>query len=371
MPLTADVIVIGAGIIGCAVADELSRKGRRVVMLDQRTVAAGATQASAGILAPYIEGHDLTPLLELAARSLTLYDAFVARAREASPAIIDYQRNGTLEIALDAAQSARLRDQEQRIRRAGIACRWLSQAETRDLEPALTEDIDGGFLVETHGSVGASDLSAALVKAATSRGARMLTFAPARRVSRPANTLRVDTDADVFAAPHVVLAAGSWSGQLPVNGIAPIPVRPIRGQLLSLARPTHPIHRVVWGADCYLVPRAAGGILVGATVEDVGFDERATVTGVRDLLDSACELVPGLWGASFERARAGLRPATPDELPIIGLSDRMPGLIYATGHFRNGVLLAPLTAALVAKLVEGDTSDPALRLTRPQRFGEF
>jgi glycine oxidase len=367
--MSPDVIVIGAGIIGCASADELSRRGHRIVLLDQRTVAAGATQASAGILAPYIEGHDLTPLLELAARSLAMYDAFVARAREESGAALDYQRNGTLEVAFDASQSARLREQERRIRALRIGCRWLSGAQVRALEPTVSEEVDGGFLVDQHGLVSAPDLSAALVKAATARGAELVTGVPARRISRNENALRVDTEAGSFVAPHVVLAAGSWSGQIALDGVASIPVRPIRGQLLSLARLPHPIGRVIWGADCYLVPRAEGRVLVGATAEDVGFDERVTVTGVRDLLDSACDLVPELWQASFEGARVGLRPATPDEMPIIGRSDTLPGLVYATGHFRNGVLLAPLTAALVGDLVEGNSSDNALRHTRPQRFG--
>ncbi|MBI1873110.1 MAG: glycine oxidase ThiO [Acidobacteria bacterium] len=369
--MSCDVVVVGAGIIGCASADELSRRGHRVVLLDGRTIGAGATQASAGILAPYIEGHDLTPLLELAARSLAMYDTFVARARAESGAALDYQRTGTLEIALDLSQSARLREQERRIRESRIGCRWLSRAEVRDLEPAVSADIEGGFLVEPHGFVSALDLSLALVKAATSRGMVLATGAPVRVITQNGNALRVDTDTGSFVAPTVVFAAGSWSGQIALDGVAPIPVRPIRGQLLALARLTGSIGRVIWGPDCYLVPRAEGRVLVGATAEDVGFDERVTVTGVRDLLESACDLVPELWQASFEGARVGLRPATPDEMPIIGRSDKLPGLVYATGHFRNGVLLAPLTAALVGDLVEGNLSDAALRHTRPQRFGEL
>ena len=369
--MNPDVVIIGAGIVGCAAADELSRRGHRVTVLDQRTVAAGATQASAGILAPYVEGHDLSPLLELAARSLSMYDTFVARAREESGRTIDYQRTGTLEVAVDAAQTARLREQEQRLRASTIACRWLSRDETHELEPAISGDIECGFLVEPHGLVSPPDLSTALLDAARSRGATLVAHATARRIGRRDAAIHIDTDAGAFSAPHVVLAAGSWSGQLDIQGIATLPVRPVRGQLLSLARVTHALGRVVWGADCYLVPRAEGRLLVGATSEEVGFDERVTVSGVRDLLESACELVPELWQATFDGARVGLRPATPDSMPIIGPSHRLPGLVYATGHFRNGVLLAPLTAELVAELVEGRSSDAALRYTHPQRFGEL
>jgi glycine oxidase len=169
----------------------------------------------------------------------------------------------------------------------------------------------------------------------------------------------------------VVVAAGSWSGQIDIEGVPPLPVRPVRGQLLQLSWEGLPLRRIVWGPRCYLVPIAAGSILVGATVEDAGFDERTTVAGVRDLLDSACDLVPHLWQATFVGARVGLRPGTADEMPIIGRSSRMPGLVYATGHYRNGVLLAPLTARMVADLVLENREDPLLDGTRPQRFGEY
>jgi glycine oxidase len=141
--------------------------------------------------------------------------------------------------------------------------------------------------------------------------------------------------------------------------------------LLQISWEGPALRRIVWGPRCYLVPVAVGSILVGATVEDAGFDERTTVAGVRDLLDGACDLVPHLWQAAFVGARVGLRPATADEMPIIGRSARMPGLVYATGHFRNGVLLAPLTARMVADLVLDNREDPLLGATRPQRFGEY
>ena len=149
-------------------------------------------------------------------------------------------------------------------------------------------------------------------------------------------------------------------------------MKPVRGQLLHLAWPTaQPLRHVLWGTDCYIVPWLNGRVLVGATVEDAGFDERATAAGVRDLLEAGCALVPHLWQASFEEVRVGLRPGSPDGLPILGNSQIIPGLIYATGHYRNGVLLAPLTAALVKALVMDDASDPALDVTNPARIGRL
>jgi glycine/D-amino acid oxidase-like deaminating enzyme len=145
-------------------------------------------------------------------------------------------------------------------------------------------------------------------------------------------------------------------------------VQPVRGQLLRLAWNGRPLSHVIWGKDCYVVPWQDGTVLVGATVENVGFDERTTAAGVRDLLDAVCDLLPEAWGAGFIEARAGLRPATSDGLPLIGRSRQTAGLVYATGHFRNGVLLAPLTASIVADLVLEEREDPALRLTAPDRL---
>jgi glycine oxidase len=175
-------------------------------------------------------------------------------------------------------------------------------------------------------------------------------------------------DGATWTARHVVVASGSWSGQLESPDPAARVVRPVRGQLIQLAWTGHPLSHVIWGKDCYVVPWRDGTVLVGATVEEVGFDERTTAAGVRDLLDAACELLPEAWGATFLDARAGLRPATPDSLPIIGPSASVDGLVYATGHFRNGVLLAPLTATIVADLILDGRHDPALAITTPDRY---
>jgi glycine oxidase len=155
-----------------------------------------------------------------------------------------------------------------------------------------------------------------------------------------------------------------------IENVAAVPVRPVRGQLVQLESPAPLLRHVIWGPDCYLVPWADGTLLVGATSEDAGFDERATAAGVRDLLEAVCELVPHAWQAGFTGVRVGLRPATPDELPIVGASARLPGLVYATGHYRNGILLAPLTARLVAALILEEHADPVPELS-PQRFGEL
>ena len=366
----ANIIVIGAGVVGCAVACELARRGASVRMLDDRPAGMGATQASAGMLAPFTESKDRhDAFLELAVRSLDLYDAFVANVASTAGAPIGYQRTGTLEVATSREHMADLNDLAARLKNRGVALRLLDGRAVRAEEPHLSADVAGGLLIEPHGFVNAVELTRALSRAAQCQGASVVEGARARRISRgPGGIVVETTSGGSLSADAVVLAAGSWSAQLEIEGVARPPVRPVRGQLLHLAWRGTGLRRVIWGERCYLVPWPDGTLLVGATMEEVGFDERTTVAGVRGLLDAACALVPEAAAAGLLSARAGLRPGSPDAMPIVGPSRAMEGLVYATGHFRNGVLLAPVTAQLVADAMLSGRIDPALEAVGPQRF---
>ncbi len=370
VPVARDVVVIGSGVIGCAVAFELARRGASVEVVDTRPAGMGATQASAGVLAPYLEAREGTALFALGARSLELYDDFIAHASGASGVTIPYRRTGTLEVAASEDTMARLRQTSESLARLGIAGEALSAAEARSEEPQLANDVAGGLFVPSHGYVAAGELTRALVTAARRHGAQIVEGGSVRRISRDGADLAVETDRGPLSGDAVVLAAGSWSGQIEVGG-APrrVPVRPVRGQLLHLAWSGPALRRVIWGEQCYLVPWGDGTLLVGATMEDAGFDERTTVAGVAGLLEAATGLVPHVEAAGFIGARAGLRPGTPDDLPVIGPSTMMPNLVYATGHFRNGVLLAPLTAQLVADALLAGRTDQAFEAVGPKRFG--
>ncbi|HSC28043.1 MAG TPA: glycine oxidase ThiO [Vicinamibacterales bacterium] len=366
MSTTHDVIVVGAGIIGAAIARELGRRGARVRVFESRVVGAGATHASAGVLAPYIEGSSRGPLLDLAVRSLHLYDGFIAGLREDSGVDVEYRRCGTLEVAMDEASADRLRASAGSLQSAGAS--WLDAAAVRAAERALPESVMGGLLVEAHGYVAAAQLAETLMWAALRFGAELETGRKIVAISGTASGVEVTSeDGSRWSCDSVVVATGSWAAQSGLADPAVHAVRPVRGQLLRLAWQAEPLEHVVWGPDCYIVPWRDGTILVGATVEEVGFDERTTAAGVRDLLGALCELLPAAWGATFVEARAGLRPGTDDGLPIIGPSG-VPGVTYATGHFRNGILLAPLTASLVADLVLEQRVDPALESVSPARF---
>jgi glycine oxidase len=367
----SDVLIIGAGIVGCAVGEALVREGASVAFIDPRGIGLGATQASAGMLTPYKEGAHHPVLEALGLRSLWLWDGLVERVFEGRVPPELYARNGSLDIALDEAEATALQAVADDHALRGIQSRYLKGADVRQLEADIAGDCVGALLTPAHGYANAPALAGALWRACEARGAQV-TRATARRMEPTSRGVAVHTsDGTIFSAATVVLAAGCWTGQIVIDGVPPVPVHPVRGQLLYLKWPAPTVSHILWGPRCYAVPWPDGTLLVGATLEDVGFDDRATVAGVRDLLESVCDLVPRAWQAGFLGARVGLRPGSPDALPIIGASSRVPGLVYATGHYRNGVLLAPLTAELVAKIVAGDESDAALSVVSPRRFSEL
>ncbi|MGH9257842.1 MAG: glycine oxidase ThiO [Vicinamibacterales bacterium] len=361
------VIVVGAGVVGYAIAYELAARGAQVRVIDPRGSGQGATRASAGILAPHIEGHS-EKLLQLGLCSLDQYDNFIARVSADAGRPIEYRRTGTLEVALDDAEAQDLQQRRRTLADAGVFHSFLDGDGARQLESCLTDGVRAALLIPRHGYVGVASLMTALVEAAARRGGT-LTVGRVDAVSDDRGSPRVVTSDQTIAADAVVIAAGCWSGGIRVPPAPSPPVRPVRGQLLHLRQAQPTLSFVVWGTGCYLVPWQDGSILVGATVEEAGFDESVTVDGVRQLLQSAEQLVPALRSAIFDDARAGLRPATADDLPIIGASTTMRGVYYATGHYRNGVLLAPLTAALMADLLVSGHERRELESVRPARFG--
>lgn len=366
----SDIVVVGAGVVGCAIAYELARRGSSVEIIDDRPAGMGATQAAAGVLAPYTESREAGPLLDLTARSLDLYDTFVERLTADTGVPIRYHRAGTLDIALTDEALASLSETAALLAARGVTAHLVDGAGVRSYEPNATGAAVGGLLIPAHGHVAATDLTRALVVGARKHGAQLVERGRATRIRRHGDELIVDTERGPLSGEAVVIAAGSWSGQIDVEGAAVrLPVRPIRGQLLELGWSGAPLGRVIWSERCYVVPWSDRTVFVGATVEDVGFDERTTVAGVDGLLHAVCELLPDARRASFQATRVGLRPGTPDHLPLIGASSVIPGVVYATGHYRNGILLAPLTADLVATaLLDGQVDAMAAQIA-PARFG--
>jgi glycine oxidase len=351
-----------------SVAGELARRGARVKLLDARQPGQGATQASAGMLAPFTEAELGTALSDLCVEALSGYDEAVARVRHDGGVDFEYARTGTVEVALDEAGKTHLRASLADLQRRGVRCRWDDASVTARSEPALTRTTLGSLVVPTHGFVAVMPFLEALMAAGVAYGVKPCAGTRAMRVRRLPNGLEVLTDHEAVRATDVVVCCGSWSASLIIEGGSRLPIHPVRGQLLELKPRARDISRILWGPRCYLVPWSNGHLLVGATVEDVGFDERTTANGVAALVAAATELVPSLADATFVGARAGLRPASDDGLPVIGPSSDVPGIFYATGHYRNGVLLAPLTATIVADFLLDGRSHSALPKLAPSRF---
>jgi glycine oxidase len=278
---------------------------------------------------------------------------------------VEYRRCGTLQVASAEHEASHLQQLAGELTSRGIRHELLTGAEARALEPALAEEVRTALLVPEHGYVKVSDLMTALQAAASRHGVQMAA-GRVDRIEPVGGGVRVHAGEVQHEADVAVIAAGPWSGPLATPAV---PVYPIRGQLLHLRLAKAPLAHVVWGEGCYMVPWEDGSLLVGATSEDVGFDESSTPEAVSMLRDAAMRHVPVSADAVLDRVRVGLRPATSDELPLMGRSSTMRGVVYATGHFRNGVLLTPLSAALLADLVIDGRSSDLLDLMRPSRFG--
>ena len=363
-----NVIVIGAGIIGVSVADALAARGISVRVLDMRSPGRGASQASAGMLAPYTEAHGNPHLLALGVRSLARYDELIESLRTI-PGSIEYARSGTLEVALDEDRAGELADAKRALDDRGVRSDLFDRSRLIKEEPTVSSAAVSGLLIHEHGFVGVDDLLRALVHRARAAGAQFESPVESIGVEDRGSSVEVRVGDRRDSADFVVIAAGSWSGRVRVANLAALPVRPVRGQLLHLAwtAPRTP-SRIVWGPHAYAVPWSNGALLIGATVEEAGFDEHPTAAGVRDLTSAAMDLLPDTATARFEAVRVGLRPALPDGLPAIGPFQRAPRVVTATGHFRNGVLLAPVTAEMVVGWILDGVKDDAFAVTSPDRF---
>jgi len=251
-----DVAIIGAGVIGGSIAYELASRGASVTVLDSRAAGQGATQAAAGMLAPYIEGFG-RPILAMAARSLGMYDEFVRRVREDSGLPVDYLREGSLQV-ITADEPDKLLALQAAAVAAGVRCALLDPAQILELEPLITPDVAGGMLIPEHGVVVPGSLSRALTAAAQARGARFESNREVKRVAPRADGFSLEWSGGHLEARRVIVAGGSWSGRLAIDGIPPLPVRPVRGQLLHLTSAGPSPRRVIWGEGCYIAPSSGG-----------------------------------------------------------------------------------------------------------------
>ena len=366
----AEVVIAGAGIIGCAIAYELSRRGVSCLLLDGRRVGMAATNAAAGILAPLAEFRRPDTLVNFGLASLRLYPAWVQRLREEVPDIdVEFALDGVLRVAFDEEELAELRAGLRYRGKLGLELVELDRALIREVEPRLAPDVAGGLLCTQEGQVSNQLFTLALSRAAQSRGARVIEDCPVLGFrTRDGRVASVRTPQGDFACDHLVLAAGPWTRPLAGKLGVEVPTRPVRGQMVALGRMVTPIRYVIWGPRGYLVPRANGLVFAGATVEEAGFRIRTTKRGLTQVRQAAFELVPQLRHAREHFSWAGLRPGSPDGLPILGPLPGWANVTVATGHFRSGILLAPITGELIAEAIVDARTPEALAPFSPARF---
>ncbi|MFG2644146.1 glycine oxidase ThiO [Streptomyces sp. NPDC048370] len=373
---TSDVLVIGGGIIGLVTAWRSAQRGLSTAVVDPEP-GGGAARVAAGMLAAVTELHyGEETLLSLNLASARRYPAFVAELQDATGHDVGYRACGTLAVALDADDRAHLRDLHALQVRCGLESEWLSGRDCRRLEPMLAPGVRGGLRVDGDHQVDPRRLAAALVTACERAGVVFhRSLAERLTVVRDRATGVTLADDSALEADQVVLAAGSLSGRLAgvPQEVLP-PVRPVKGQVLRLTVPpafapflSRTVRAVVRGSHVYLVPRENGELVVGATSEELGWDTTVTAGGVYELLRDAHELVPGLTELPLTETLAGLRPGSPDNAPLLGPTT-LDGLRLATGHYRNGVLLTPVTGDVMAEfLTTGVLPDEARPFT-PRRF---
>jgi glycine oxidase len=368
-----DAVVVGGGAIGLACAWRAARQGLRVRVLERDQPGAGASGVAAGMLAPVGEvtwGED--EALRPALASHAMWPAFAAELADASGREVGYIERGALHVALDRDEAEQLRHRFELMRSLDLDAEWLRPRVARRLEPGLAPSCAAAVHAPHESAIDPRELVAALRAAAEGAGVELLTGVDVVGALLDGDdVVGVQTaHGDEHRAPWTVLATGAWAGAGEwVPEAARPPVRPVKGQIVTLRSPvTEPVcERIVVSERVYIVPRVDGRVIVGATVEEMGFDLRVTAGGVHELLREAYRALPEIAELEFVEVIAGLRPGSPDNAPLVG---RGPagGLIYATGHYRNGMLLAPLTADAVAAILAGSEPEVELGPYSPQRF---
>ena len=370
-----DVLIVGGGIIGCSIAYHLALAGTRVQVLERDHLAAGASGVAAGMLAPRVEAPFDDPFFALTLLGRAEHLPLAATLLDDVGLDVECRMSGILRVALDEAERVELQRRMHWQTARGLPAEWLEPGELGDCEPLLAgvagRLLAGGLWLPDEGQVRSPRLVQALAAASVKRGARFAEGIWATAFELDGDrVVGVRTPSGVLRAETIVLAAGVWSGDLARSAGLSLPVGPVKGQIVTLRALNRFPRHVIWSGECYLVPKVDGQVILGATEEDGNYDRRPTLAGVGRLAEAALEFLPLAGQFTIEGMWAGLRPAAPDRYPIVGRAPGQDNLILATAHFRNGVLLGPLTGRWLADFIRTGTLAPELAPFGPERFLE-
>ncbi len=366
-----DAIVIGGGIIGLSIARELRKAGmRKIAVIEKGKLGREASWAAAGMLAPNAEAAEDDDFHKFCSESNDIYPEFVRELAEETNLAIDHRKCGTIEIALTESDTADLSEKFARQTELGFNAEWLYVQGILRLEPNVTTAAVAGIHYPDDGYVDNRDVVVALTEFARINDIEIIENCAVQSVTvKGEKIVGVKADGRTYEAEITILATGAWSSLIKIGGRpTPLNIKPIKGQMIGFADPSLALRKVIIAPGAYLTPRADGRILVGATVEDVGFDREMTETAVDGLSKAARRVLPVLDRHEISETWCGFRPFTADALPIIGEIDGCKGLFVATAHYRNGILLAPLTAKIVADKIVNEIESPFIRCFGPDRF---
>ncbi len=366
---TFDAVIAGAGVIGANIALELAEAGLKVALYDAQEPGREASWASAGIISPAPENPEMIPFVPLSLASARLYPEFIRRVEGLAGTDVGYRKDGALDVVLHSNAPEVLSTIIALQHGVGLKAEALSAEKARQMEPALTEETQAAIFREDEASVDTRAFTDATLKAAERNGVKVVAGNGARALWKECGRCKgLVLEKGQVEAKWTVIAAGCFSAK--IEGAAPYaPVFPAKGQMVALRCESVEIRRVLWLEHTYLVPRKGRRIIAGSTIERTGFDHDVTAGGLKKILNEATKLAPGLEKASIEETWAGLRPDSPDHLPIIGPTD-LEGLLIATGHFRSGMLLAPITARLIREWVTTQKVSIDWDRVNPMRFLE-
>lgn len=364
-----DVAIAGAGLIGSSIAFELAQAGLKVAVFDRGEPGREASWASAGILSPAPESPAMISMVPLAKASMNLYPSLVANVEEISGEKVGFRPKGTIDVFFNKDAIPDLSTLIALHHGLGLKAEPLRPEDARELEPSLSPELEAAALRPDEASIDNRALTHAMLTAAANSGVEVFSGANVTGILKEGNRcVGLKLGSETINAKWIVIAAGCFSAE--IAGVKEFaPVRPAKGQMVSLRADGLEIERVIWGEKIYIVPRNDERILAGATVEYVGFDKQVTAGGIERILSAAIEVIPELANARIEETWAGLRPDSPDHLPILGPTD-IDGLMIATGHFRSGILLTPITARLIRQWITERSVEIDWDRLSPMRFIE-
>lgn len=358
-----DVVIVGGGVIGCSVAYYLSAAGVRCCVVEKGNIGGEASRAAAGLLAPQSESIHNQDLRMMGRESLRMFPMLSRELLDSTGIDVELVQSGILKLAADSTEADALICKMGATEIAPMMVSWLDSDELNRVEPCLSNLMHGALLSSEECHINGFKLTHALARASVGQGAQILQGSEVTGFLYYNGRIGgVRTSSGDIESTHVVMANGAWSGGLASLLGLELPVRPVRGQILALQPATSdiPLRHCIYSSSMYLVPKRDGSIWVGATVEEAGFQQQVTVEGVSRLLQKGVQMMPGLRQASFQRAWVGLRPGSPDDMPILGPIGNIEGLVLATGHFRGGILLSPITGKLIADYIVRGEMAPLL-----------